>query len=96
MSIGSKLNAIITVNSTFIIERILLNMIWKIMKHYIETIDEQQRMNLNVISLNFLPLFAHMKHEFIWNNDLSHRILNESCPKCLNVKTAFISNQAMS
>ena len=39
MSIGSKLNAIITVNSTFIIEQILLNMIWKIMKHYIETAE---------------------------------------------------------
>ena len=39
---------------------------------------------------------ARMKHEFTSNNNLSHRILNESCPKCLNVKTAFISNQAMS
>ena len=40
MSIGSKLNAIITVNSTFIIEQILLNMSWKIMKHYIKTVDK--------------------------------------------------------
>ena len=65
------------------------------MKHFIKTADVKG-CDLNVISLNYLPLFTRMKLEFTSNNDLSHRILNESCPKCLIVKTAFISNQAMS